>query len=350
MLIPSLGTGGAERMLVNLASKFSNEANIELVCFKRQTIYDIDNRVKIIELGYSRFLSPSFYLFYYLLKDICNGDATIFSFTTKMNVVGSMVSKIRGLHCIVSERNNLEKIFEFHLSFVWKILVWYTYRFAGHVVVQTEGNRRLFESMFRLGNVKVIPNFIKLVRLEGIKQRTGSVSYNLTFLCVARFVKQKNQFFLIKAFERLLSRNSNLNLKLVLVGDGPLLNSCKNYVEKKRLGQRVIFPGVQKEVGKYYLQSDVFVLPSLYEGFPNVLLEAMMYHLPIISSDCDFGPSELLSQGEFGLLYNGSINDLVEKMEYLFPVEKRIYFSNQSRIRIADYSDEQIVLKWLKLL
>lgn len=99
---------------------------------------------------------------------------------------------------------------------------------------------------------------------------------------VGRFSEEKNHSFIIDVFERLSKMNENL--KLVLVGDGPLKNTIENYVLKKNLNDKVIFIGFVDDVNNYYSLFDVLLFPSVFEGLPLTIVEAQVSGLPIVMS------------------------------------------------------------------
>ena len=94
---------------------------------------------------------------------------------------------------------------------------------------------------------------------------------------------------------------------LNIVGDGPLKNELIQFVNDLKLQNYITFHGFQKNLKNFYLNSDLFVLSSIYEGFGNVIVEAMSYGVQIISTDCPSGPSEILDNGKYGILV--PIND-----------------------------------------
>lgn len=99
---------------------------------------------------------------------------------------------------------------------------------------------------------------------------------------IGRFVEQKNHQCLIMIFEELQKRN--VSSKLILLGDGPMLDEIENEVVKKELTDKVIFGGVVDNVEEYLSAMDVFLLPSLYEGLPVVCVEAQAAGLPCLVS------------------------------------------------------------------
>lgn len=100
---------------------------------------------------------------------------------------------------------------------------------------------------------------------------------------IGRFYEQKNHVFLIKIFEKICEMNKDA--VLLLVGDGPLKNNIRKIIEDYHLENRVIFLGVRSDIDRILSAMDVFVLPSLYEGMPNVVIEAQATGLPVVLSD-----------------------------------------------------------------
>ena len=121
------------------------------------------------------------------------------------------------------------------------------------------------------------------------------------FICIARFSKQKNHLFLLNCFNELLK--SFPSSKMLLVGEGELMNECKNFCVKQHLSQSVEFYGPTSSVEYLLGESKIFVLGSLYEGNPISILEAMSSGLPIIAP-CVGGIPDIVSDCDNGILYD----------------------------------------------
>jgi len=100
---------------------------------------------------------------------------------------------------------------------------------------------------------------------------------------VGTFLPVKNHLFILEVFKRLISKKNNI--VLLLVGDGPLRKEIMTLVQKSGLGESVLCLGQRDDIGELMSAMDVLLLPSKYEGFPNVLMEAQINKLPCISSD-----------------------------------------------------------------
>ena len=120
-------------------------------------------------------------------------------------------------------------------------------------------------------------------------------------LNIGRLVKQKNQFFLINVFKKILQFNSDLIL--VILGEGELENELKNLAKKLNIEKKILFLGHVDNVFKYLKNAKYFVLTSKWEDPGFVLLESAFTRTPIISSDCPNGPREILDNGNGGFLF-----------------------------------------------
>lgn len=140
------------------------------------------------------------------------------------------------------------------------------------------------------GKVFILPNAIDTekfryssktraaVRQEfGIPERTFVVGH------IGRFMRQKNHTGLLKIFGRLYEEQEDA--MLLLVGEGELEEDIRKLAKEMRMEDKVVFAGARKDIQRIYSAMDVFCLPSLYEGFPVVLLEAQANGLPVVCAD-----------------------------------------------------------------
>ncbi len=118
-------------------------------------------------------------------------------------------------------------------------------------------------------------------------------------LYIGRLSKEKGIYQLIKGFE-IFTKNNN-NFKLLIVGDGSQKPIIEKYLKARKLNEKIILKKWTHNTAKYYKEAKLFILPSFFEGFGNVLIEALSYGLPCLSTNTD-GPKEILENGKFGLL------------------------------------------------
>ncbi len=118
-------------------------------------------------------------------------------------------------------------------------------------------------------------------------------------ISAGRFESQKDQATLLRAFALLQERRSS---RLVLLGQGSLQGELESLARELGIAQRVLFAGYVDNPLPHVKAADLFVLSSRTEGFGNALVEAMGCGTPVVSTDCPFGPGEILAGGEFGRL------------------------------------------------
>lgn len=217
----------------------------------------------------------------------------IVSFTDRTNV--STLMAVRGLRVpvVISERIDPRR---HDIGVVWSALRRVAYRWATGLVVQTERVRPWAETHVSPARVHVIGNPLREVAVPAVAAGERSTS----IAAVGRLVPQKGFDTLLRAFA--MVRASHPTWRLVISGEGPQRPSLEAQVDALRIGDAVSLPGRTRTVDAMLADSAVFVLSSRYEGFPNVLLEAMACGCACVATDCDSGPSELLAHESLGLL------------------------------------------------
>ena len=118
-------------------------------------------------------------------------------------------------------------------------------------------------------------------------------------LAVGSLKPQKNHALLLDAFARVAARRP---AQLAIVGEGPLRPALATRAQALGIAERVVMPGFAANPACWYAAADLLVLSSDYEGFANVLVEAMAHGVPVVSTDCPDGPAEVLDRGRFGRL------------------------------------------------
>ncbi|MBW8312215.1 MAG: glycosyltransferase [Rhizobium sp.] len=162
---------------------------------------------------------------------------------------------------------------------------------------------------------KVINNPAALGRVDSRSEAPNELASSARpiFLTVGTLKRVKRQDLLIEAFSRLPPEGRGT---LCIVGDGPERTALKARIQQLGLEGHVLMPGFVANPGPWYAAADVFVLSSEYEGFGNVIVEALEYGLPIVSTDCIAGPSEILDGGRYGtLVLVGNAGALAEGMQ-----------------------------------
>ncbi|NNU43669.1 glycosyltransferase [Ramlibacter montanisoli] len=164
-------------------------------------------------------------------------------------------------------------------------------------------------------------------------------------LTVGRLKAQKNHALLLRAFKQVLAR---VDARLMILGEGDLGPSIAELARSEGLEDKVLMPGHVDDPISYYLSSDLFTLSSDYEGFGNVIVEALGCGVPVVSTDCPGGPAEILEGGRYGRLVPvGDASSLASAMvaALLEPPDRRLLMS-----RAADFAPRVVTRKYLDLM
>jgi len=167
-------------------------------------------------------------------------------------------------------------------------------------------------------------------------------------ISIGRLNLQKDFKTLIKAFAIVIK---TLSAKLYILGEGEELNYLQSVTAQVGLENNIYFLGWVDNPYKYLKKSDLFVLSSLWEGFPNVLIEALGCDLPIVSTDCPTGPSEIITPQQNGLLV--PIKNEIKMAEAIINIlkDKSLYTSLKKKIAITSLSFDikNVALQWDQL-
>lgn len=194
------------------------------------------------------------------------------------------------------------------------------------------------------GRITVINNPVDIaaVMSKGQKAPDPWDTKGFRILSVGRLKYHKGHDILIKAFA--MSRIHN-DAKLIILGEGPDRPSLEEIIRNEGLEDSVLMPGFQENPYAYLNYADLFILPSRLEGFPNALLEAMAFGLPVIAADCKTGPREILKDGSVCPLV--PVDDPKALAEVMYHVLKdtdyRKELSKNSSSRVLDFKmSEQV--------
>lgn len=180
---------------------------------------------------------------------------------------------------------------------------------------------------------------------RGLEEKYGD--YILT---VARLAYPKDIRTLIKALE-ILKNKYEIEKQLVVVGDGPDSGQLVDFAKKSTVSDRVHFVGYTNDPSPYYESCNVFVLSSLSEGLPTVLLEAMSRGKPVVSTDT-IGANEILQAGKYGILCG--IGDAFSMARGIARICGDAHLSNQyvdaARTRVKDFEKNRIISGFLEIV
>ena len=207
------------------------------------------------------------------------------------------------------------------------------YHLPNRIVAVSKGVKQALESLKLPGDrISVIYNPV-IVRepRNNIHDLTKLDLKNPFILAAGRLVRQKGFDQLLSAFQRL----NHPELHLAILGEGPERKNLIQQARELRIRDRVHFPGRVKDIEPWYRHAQCFVLSSRYEGWGNVLLEAMANGCPVASFDCPYGPSEMIDNDRNGLL----VSD--QDVDALSSAVNRLLSDEYLRQRLSNNGREQ---------
>jgi GalNAc-alpha-(1->4)-GalNAc-alpha-(1->3)-diNAcBac-PP-undecaprenol alpha-1,4-N-acetyl-D-galactosaminyltransferase len=302
--------GGQERALTSLANYFARLGNHVTIInlFRTEQFYELTCNIEVhwpkIDRRKHQRLVYALLLLPYLRRTIktTNPDVLL-SFGEWFNPYVILSTRFLGFPLYIFDRMGPQMKLDLIIEISRKAL----YRYATGIIVQTNIAAKLIFKRTGSKNIIVIPNPVNVINADTSIKKKQIVS-------VGRLSREKGHIVLLRAFAKLTQKQWTLHF----IGDGP---ERLNLIEEALLlgvSERVRFYGHKKSFDKILAESDIFVLPSFYEGFPNALIEAMSVPLACISTDCIAGPSDIIEDGTNGLLVEtGNVTTLESALKLL---------------------------------
>ena len=410
IVIPCLQGGGAERVATLIANSLTrrNSYSVYLVNLEKGLSYYLDQKVQRIVLTsldgkenkHKKLIHFPYQLFklWRTLKKI-KPDAVISfmersSFMLWLLGVENCIYSFRSFQSNHIYKEDTEKSISLLRIFVYNFFIKNAHRKAKLITVVSEQAKWDLVANYNVpkDKIKVIYNpcdieYISERKTESL-EKLGFIFEYPVIINVGRLVKSKGQWWLIRVFSKLKEKFSDL--KLVILGDGDLKSYLISLAED--LGMKVYawnrnilndnydiyFLGYQKNPFKFISRAKIFILTSLWEGFPNALVEAMACGVPVISADCKSGPREILAPNtdflkdakkpefaEYGILMPTFEDRFVSAFEPLTEVEKvwveiiskvlknediRKGYSEKGLKRVYDFHINKVIKDWEKIL
>ncbi len=339
--IPSLNIGGAERVTALLANSFSeNKMNCSIIKYSSEDskfelnenieVFNIDKETKSKIYG---FLKRIFEIRKYSKKNQIDFLICMLPLELIVAVIATfgLSTKVIG-----SERSNpMIKRLNPAIEFFKKISIY----LSDGYVFQTNGVKNLYSPSIQNKSV-VIQNAVET------KDVSKCVDIN-KIVCVGRLEESKGYDIAIKAFKKSLEKNPNIYMEIY--GDGKLHDNLNDLINELGLSDKITLKGNVQNVGNFINNAAVFLFCSRYEGMPNALLEALSLGIPVISTDCKFGPSELIVDGYNGFLCKvDDYNEISKKMNILLSDSTVSNKFRNNAVQICKTNSPQVISqKWL---
>jgi glycosyltransferase involved in cell wall biosynthesis len=357
LLVSSLSGGGAERVMLLLANGLVERGYaVDLVLARAVGPYrsEVDDRIRVVDLGARRNILSLWPLVRYLRRE---RPAAMLSALHDMNCIAVWARALSRVECrlVLSTHNTLSQSVRYasqRRSKLMPLLARYTYPHADAVVAVSAGVADDLASTIGLARDAISVIFNPVVTAGLIEKSQEMVEHPWfatgqppVILAAGRFVPQKDFPTLLKAFQSL--RQKRL-ARLVILGEGEGRAELERIAKELGIQQDVDLPGFVANPYAYMRNAKVFVLSSAWEGFGNVLVEAMACGAPVVSTDCPSGPAEILENGRWGRLV-----PVREPSALAMAISDVLADANRQRGvagRAAEFSVERAIERYLRLL
>ncbi len=349
-MLENLGQGGAERQMIGLCCMLKDKGYpVKLITYHNDSFYkhfldengvesefvaQAHNKVRRIPalINYIRTYNPDVVVAY--LSTSC---------------IIACLAKMLGykFRLIVSERNTTQT-----LSFRDRIR-FHLYRYADAIVPNSHSQTRFIQENYPTleGKVRTITNFVDTEMFCPAEKHEASQSCR--FVCAARIAPQKNVLNFLETIKILKDRGYSFHINWFGLKDNDYYKLCVNKRQGLGIEDYITFHDAIKDILSEYLKADALILPSLYEGFPNVVCEAMSCGLPVLCSDiCD--NREIVKHNVNGLLFDPTSAEMMaEAMEKFLQMseEQKKEMGFQSRtLSLNNFSKEVFFNKYISLI
>lgn len=354
-VINDLSGGGAEKALVLLADYLVTKNNYGVTIVKLQSgedAYQVNEKVEVLTLpsgpwcrGIMRLL-----LLPVQARQIAGivrrkQPDWVHSLLPRANIATMMAATVfPAIPAFIAEQNSTADSYPDHglVSRWMRLLIRRYYPRANHVFPSSEG---VLQGLIPFGidpqHTTIFYNSVNLEEIDRSGAEPTDVAFpadSFTFITIGRLVPQKDHATLLQAFKKVHSVDPKC--RLLILGEGPLRSETEKTITSLGLADKVQLLGWRSNPFALLAGSDCFVLSSIFEGFGNVIIEAMASGLPVVATDCPSGPREILQDGEAGILVPVRDPDqLAGAMRKMMEDEElRNRLKAASRLRAKDFS------------
>jgi len=285
---------------------------------------------------------------------------TVISLLSRANYVNVLSRYFGSKHkCLLSERNLASLLYDSYRirGKINRLLIRNLYPNCDRIIAISTGVKKDLEKNFNISEKKIeiiynpidIEDVAKLSK-EKIKNEWLDNKLNKTIITVGRLDRNKNQALLIRAFKQV---NELLpETRLLIIGEGQERNNLTTLITDMKINSKTQMLGLQNNPFTFLYRADLFVLSSDSEGFGNVILEAMACGCPVVSTNCQSGPNEIITDGKNGLLV--PVNDTSALSDAILDVlqsaqlrEKLVINAND---RVSDFNLKKILNQYYQCI
>tara|TARA_B100001057_G_C22867137_1_gene957030 strand:+ start:1418 stop:2491 length:1074 start_codon:yes stop_codon:yes gene_type:complete len=337
MFMPHIDIGGVEKnffLISNFLAKNRNNVVVITISNKSKKFFSKNIKFITFESNFLEKISKRFKfilsLFLLTKEVLINRNSLVVSF--QANVYCGLLSKLLGFKLIIRSNTSPDG---WSKNIVKKLMFKLSFNAANKVIVNSNEFKNKIKKNLNI-NAECIYN--PLNKREIINLSKKSVNFNffskkcLNIINVGRLEDQKDQMTLLKSINFLKKK---IKIKLLIIGNGSMERKLRNYINKNNLDKTVKILHNISNPFPYFAKSDLFILSSIFEGLPNVLLEALTLKKFVISTNCSTGPSEILSKGKGGILvpindYKNLANKIIFFNKNKKKLKKKLLFARRN--------------------
>tara|TARA_B100000767_G_C19768951_1_gene539004 strand:+ start:1408 stop:2493 length:1086 start_codon:yes stop_codon:yes gene_type:complete len=331
-LLPVFTYGAGQSITRIILGLNDSKYNKHIIClgkcqFKKELL---NKNIKIFELKHSKLIFAIKDI-KKILKDTGVNKKILISNIHYTNVLSLLFfSKIKGLKIIITERTAIKELdiyfdlIDFLKKNIIKMLIIILYKKASAIVTNSSKSSK---DLFKIIGLKIDTIFSPSYIIDKFKRKKSKKNIKI-IIAVSRLSKEKNILFLLKAIK--LVKNKNFVLKII--GDGDQKKDLNKFVSKNQLSKKVQFLDYKKNVKKYFLEADLFINTSYFEGFPNTVVESLKYNVPVICSKSHGGIFDIIKNNQYGYLFD------LQKITNLSSLISKFLDNNSSFLKKTRYA------------
>ena len=363
--IGDLRGGGAERALVEIVNRIDrSKFAITLVLIQKRGTYfsDLNQNIPVEELLNKKPISGKFYILRRLVQHIHRTQPDVMiSFTTpiaRFMLIAKLFCFVKTKYIVVEQNNVSLNIMRSYPQGINIGMQWFTkalYRSAHLVVAVSEGIKKNIIRDYGLDPNKCITIY-NPVNISKV-QRTAKqpVEHNYTekseklIVAVGRLVPQKGYEDMLEVMHIV---RQEVPCKLLILGEGRLRAALEEKISSLNLKDVVLMPGFMENPWSYLATSDVFLSTSYWEGFSLAHIEAMACGVPLVLTDCDYGPKELIDPEQNGVLVPvGNVSAIATRLIALLKNDdERVSIHENAASHITKFDSPVIAANYEKIL
>ncbi len=305
IFMPSMEGGGVEKNIIIISNYLTkHRKNLKLITYDRKFKDQFNKKIQYIIPKSKKGNVSKYYKYFQCLRLLINEvvkNNNILVFAFQANIYCLILAKIFDFKIIVRSNSSPSG---WNKNFLKNLIFKIFFKFANSIIVNSKAFQSEINKKLKVKS-KLIYNPLNKFEIMSKSKKKFTLNFfknrnSIKILNIGRYTDQKDQITLLKALDLIKNK---IKFEAIFIGYGSNKNSLINFVEKNNLKNNVKILDYQSNPYNFLRYSDILVLCSIYEGLPNVILEALTLKKFVISSDCPTGPKEILKSGKFGYLF-----------------------------------------------